>query len=66
MTDKALVKEFLTALSNDDYKTAEAIFPKVVKSSLDSVINNRKPSVLAKLNKEAEEHASAAILGKSE
>ena len=54
MTDKTLAKEFLIAISNDDYKKADEVFPKLVKSSLDTVINKHKPSIVEQLNKKSE------------
>ena len=58
MADKELIKEFLTALSNNDYVAADKVFPNVVKSALNTVINNKKPTIVEQLNKKAEEIAS--------
>jgi hypothetical protein len=58
---KESIKKFLTALSNDDYVGADKEFPNVVKSTLTTIINNKKVTVLQALNKNAEEIASKSI-----
>jgi Mg/Co/Ni transporter MgtE len=61
MTDKEKIKEFLTSLANDNYVEADKQFPEVVKSALQSAINNKKPAVVEKLNTEAEKTAAKAL-----
>lgn len=61
MTDKNLVKDFVTALANDDYVKADEVFPKVVQSSLDKIINSKKEEVVTQLNKDAERIAGLSI-----
>lgn len=61
MSQKEYIKQFLNSLANDKYTEAETIFPKVMDSVIQNVINNNKPEVLKKLNAEAEKIATSAI-----
>lgn len=60
-TDKDGVKEFIVSIAKDDYAAADKIFPKIVKSAVQSVINNRKPAILNQLNKQAEDVAAKEV-----
>lgn len=59
MTDKQKVKEFLVALSKGDYVNANKVFPEVVDSSIQKIINNRKEDVINDINVKASEIAMA-------
>ncbi len=61
MTDKEAIKQFLGALANDDYVEADKHFPNVVSSSINNLINNKKPAVIERLNAEAEKSALSAV-----
>lgn len=61
MTDKEEIKAWLAALSNDDYVEADKRFPNVVKSTVNSLINNKKPIVVERLNAAAEKTALLAV-----
>jgi hypothetical protein len=50
MSNKEKIKEFLTALSKEDYVSANKIFPSVVKSSIQSLVNKKKEEVIEKIN----------------
>jgi len=62
MTDKGKVKEFLTAISKDDYVTANKVFPEVAKSSVQSLINKKKPDVINNINDKASHLVSSSLL----
>lgn len=57
MTDKQKVKDFLVALSKEDYVNANKIFPDVVDSSIKKIINNKKEDVINDINVKASEIA---------
>lgn len=64
MTDRQKVKNFLVALSKDDYVEANKLFPDVVKSSVKSLINKRKEDVINDINAKASELVSSSVLEK--
>jgi hypothetical protein len=66
MTDKQKVKNFLVALSKDDYVTANKIFPEVVKSSIKTLINNKKQDVIDNINTKVEASISLLTLDDEE
>jgi hypothetical protein len=55
MSEKEVIKQWLNAISNDDYVEADKQFPNVVNCALNSVINNKKPAIIKQLSSEAEE-----------
>jgi hypothetical protein len=57
MSDKEEIKHWLNCLANDDYVEADKLFPNVVNSALNSVINNKKPAIIKQLSAEVEESA---------
>jgi hypothetical protein len=57
MSEKDVIKQWLNAISNDDYVEADKQFPNVVNCALNSVINNKKPAIIKQLSAEAEEEA---------
>lgn len=64
MTDRQKVKNFLVALSKDDYVEANKLFPDVVKSSVKTLINKRKEDVINDINTKASELVSSSVLEK--
>lgn len=64
MTDKnKQTKEFIIALANDDYVKADTVFPNVVKSAIENVINNKKPAIFKQLSAQAEQVAKDSLKG---
>ena len=61
MSTKKKITDFVTALAKEDYKTANAIFPDVVESSVKELINKRKPDVIADINANASKLVSASV-----
>lgn len=59
--EKQHIKEFLTAIANDDYVSADKIFPNVINSKINSIINNRKQAVVEQLNSQAETSALKGV-----
>lgn len=61
MDHKEQLQKFLTAIANDKYADADALFPKIIDSTVKNIINNNKPEVLKKLNANAEQIAISAL-----
>lgn len=59
--NKEAIKNWLNALANDDYVEADKQFPNVVKTNLNSLINNKKPAIVKQLSAEAENLAAASV-----
>lgn len=64
--DTKLVQQFLHDIHQENYVEADKKFPNIVKSALDSIINNRKPAILKQLNGKAEQIAAESVQLKKE
>jgi len=64
MSNKEKIKEFLTALSKEDYVAANKIFPSVVKSSIQTLVNKKKTEVVEKINAQIKDEVVSSAVNK--
>lgn len=57
---------FINALANDDYVKADELFKKVVKNSLNNVINKNKEDVASKISSKVDNLAKDSLNKKKE